>query len=122
MPKRVLIIEGDGQSGQNLLDLTRKFGLEADLCEKVAEGLGKLVHIPYACVVLDMDSVEINPVEALIALKGISPRSYIVALTGNDEIGFEKEIRLKGVFYYLTKPIEEKEFEEVVMRASSIGG
>jgi DNA-binding response OmpR family regulator len=120
MPKRVLIIEGDTESGENLLNLTRKSGLEADLCLRVGEGLGKLVHNPYTCVVLDVDSVEIDPLDALSAVKGISPRVFIIALTQNDEISFEKEIRMGGIFYYLTKPVEEKEYAEVLLRASTI--
>ena len=114
---RVLILTHDGLFGRRLSTLISAYGIEADPCQSLGEATLRLRDYHYHAVVVDLGENSMDPADAIGAMKAISPGISVIAITDQNRLELEKDIRKQGVFYYLVKPIDEREYVEAVNRA-----
>ncbi|TET78114.1 response regulator [candidate division TA06 bacterium] len=114
---RVLIVEQDVLFGERLRDLTSAQGIEPDLCQGLGEAILKLREHHYHALVVDIDQESLDPADVIGVLKAVSPGVSVIAITDENRLEMEKHVREQGIFYYLVKPVEEREYAEAVNRA-----
>ena len=76
----------------------------------------------FTAAVLDLsmfiDSAEeMNALDTISIIKGIDAQLPIIAITEDSSLSTEREARLKGVFYYLVKPVDPEEVRAAVTGA-----
>ncbi len=114
---RVLILTHDGLLGRKLSNLVSAYGIEADACQSLGEAILRLRDYHYHAAVVDIGEDAIDPADAIGAMKAISPGISVIAITDQNRLELEKDVRKQGIFYYLVKPIDEREYAEAVNRA-----
>ena len=114
---RVLIVEQDILFGKRLRDLTSAQGIEPDMCQGLGEAILRLKEHHYHALVVDIDQESLDPVDVIGVLKAISPGASVIAITNENRLEMEKHVRELGIFYYLVKPVEEREYAEAISRA-----
>ncbi|MFQ5905256.1 MAG: response regulator [bacterium] len=114
---RVLILAQDGLFGKKLSDLVSAYGIESDLCQGLGEAILRLRNHRYYTAVIDISHEAMDPADAIGAIKAISPGLSVIVITDENRLELEKDIREQGVFYYLVKPLDEREYTEAVNRA-----
>lgn len=114
---KVLIVERDVLFGKRLRDLTSAQGIEPDICQGLGEAIIKLKEHHYYALVVDIDQESLDPADVVGVLKAISPGVSVIVITDQNRLEMEKHVREQGVFYYLVKPVEGREYAEAVNRA-----
>ena len=119
---KVLILTQDGLFGKRLSSLTSAYEIESDLCTGLGEAILKLRDHHYHAAVVDVGEGGADPADTIGAMKAVSPGISIIAITDENRLELEKHIREHGVFYYLVKPVDEREYTEAVNKALEFSG
>jgi len=114
---KVLILAQDGLFGKKLSNLASAYGIDSDLCQGLGEAILRLRNHRYHAAVIDLGQEAMDPADVIGAVKAISPGVSVIAITDENRLELEKDVREQGVFYYLVKPIDEREYTEAVNRA-----
>ena len=104
-PLRLLLVEDSAADAQLLLDLLEDAGrppVELHWVTTLAAARLALAE-PVDCVLLDVGLPDARGLEGLMALRGQSPATPIVVLTGHDDRDFALEAVAAGAQDYLTK-------------------
>jgi len=113
----VLIVEHDPAYRRKFFDLASEYTEETDFCTRTWQAIEMVQTKNYSSVVVDLDQEGIDPVDAIEVIKGISPGTAIIAVTGRNRMDLEKTVRKEGIFYYMVKPLDDDEFREAIERA-----
>ena len=96
---------------------------------KISEALTLVQRGVFTVILLSFDretvAQELNVIQAITILQKIDPDLIIIIMATEDHLGMdnslelEREIRTKGIFYYMLKPVEEEEMKKVLREAIS---
>jgi PAS domain S-box-containing protein len=124
------IFEGPGDHGpkilvvddeQEILDLMVEYLSRAGYRVLLAHDGQEALRIFNAehpeLIITDLSMPGMNGLELTEAIKAISPRTEILILTGHSSVGSAIAALHRGVFDYLTKPVDFEELEWSVKRA-----
>jgi DNA-binding NtrC family response regulator len=122
----ILICEGDATERQRMFDLLAD-QYEIALASKISEALLLVKRGAFHVILLSFDkkisSDELNVIQAISILQKIDPDLKVIIMAAEekngdaDSLALEREIRSKGIFYYIMKPVDENEIIKVLKEA-----
>lgn len=122
----ILICEGDLAERQRIFDLlTDQYDIA--LASKISEALLLVKRGAFHVILMafgrENSSNELNVIQAISILQKIDPDLKVIVMAEEEKIGdadslaLEREIRSKGIFYYIMKPVDENELGKVLSEA-----
>jgi DNA-binding NtrC family response regulator len=105
--KDVLIVDDDPLVCESLKEMLILDGYSADGVLDGQQALAKVQQDHYAIVLSDIQMPGINGIELLKELKGRSPDTAMIFITGHGHIAGAVEAIKLGAYDYITKPIDD---------------
>ena len=103
---RVLIVDDDADIRTMLEEFLRTKGYQARSAADGSAALRELVSIGADAVLLDIDMPGLNGVDALPALRAVSPRAAVIMISGTTNEELAKRTLAAGAFDFVAKPID----------------
>ncbi len=120
MPKqRVLIVDDEAGSRRGLSELVASWGYETDSAADGAEGLEKVAGFRPQVVLADLVMPRMDGMELLRALAGSLSYLSFVMLTAKGNIASAVEAMKQGAFDYLAKPVDTRQLQALLEKATS---
>ena len=110
----VLVVEDDVSSLSHIVDLIEGWGHGAEKAETARKAIEKLKRKVFDLVLLDLTIPDMGAVETITHFKEIQPDIGIVTMTGASTKELEKEIRTRGIVYYMSKPVSEAVLKDIL--------
>jgi DNA-binding response OmpR family regulator len=111
---QILVADDDAQITGSLADQLSSEGYSVTVASTGSEALSLLLRIRYDLVVLDLKMPYIDGFEVLKALKGHSPSTKVIVLTGYADEGNVLKCRNMGADEVLRKPYDPEELFSAV--------
>ena len=112
---KILVAE-DNEVNQMLIQLLlEEYGIEVDIAENGEEAIEKVKEKDYNLVFMDINMPVMGGVEATKKIREFS-HVPIIALTANAMVGDREKFLNAGMDNYLTKPIDVKELQQMLIR------
>ncbi len=118
----VLVVEDDISAASMLTRLIQGWGYHVDTSETGKETLEKVGKEIFDLVLLDVFLPDTTALDLIPRIKELQPGLGIVTMTGYNTEILEKEIRAKGIIYYMSKPFNANEVKEILDHISNKNG
>ncbi len=105
-PASILIIDDDRGTCETLGDVLRAKGYAVETATRGREGLDKLSARPFDAGIVDIKLPDISGLDLLKALKGASPETEVVFITGFASLATAIQAINGAAYAYITKPFE----------------
>jgi len=105
-PASILIIDDDRGTCETLGDVLRAKGYAVETATRGREGLDKLSARPFDAGIVDIKLPDISGLDLLEALKGASPETEVVFITGFASLATAIQAINGAAYAYITKPFE----------------
>lgn len=115
-PIPLLLIDDDPLVGRLLVALFEP-RFEVHHARTGADGLGRLSSSQPAVIVLDLGLPDTGGLNVLQQIQLASSQIPVIMLTGSSDLKMAIKAMQLGAFHYLTKPVDNEEFQVVVDRA-----
>lgn len=115
--KRLLIVEDESDMRGVLYEGLSHNGYTVVKAENVGKGLSIFEQNPFDLVIADVKSPDGNGLQLLETIRGKSPHTPVIIVTGSGSVQNAVETMRKGAFDYLLKPISIKVMEERILMA-----
>ncbi|MFZ5450510.1 MAG: sigma-54-dependent transcriptional regulator [Thermodesulfobacteriota bacterium] len=115
--KDFLIVDDDPLVCDSLKEMLLVEGYQVDTAPGGEQALAKLQAEHYRVILSDIQMPGINGLELLRELKGRSPDTPIIFITGHGHIDGAVEAIKLGAYDYITKPIEDLRLKLTLRRA-----
>lgn len=102
---RILIIEDDEDTRENLSDILEMEGYEVELASKIGEALSRTDWQEYTAILLDRYLPDGTAEELLPTLSKLAPAAAVIVVTGHADIEGTVAAMQHGVSDYILKPI-----------------
>ena len=102
----ILIIDDDRGTCETLGDVLRAKGYAVETATLGREGLDKLTARPFDAGIVDIKLPDISGLDLLEALKGASPETEVVFITGFASLATAIQAINGAAYAYITKPFE----------------
>lgn len=103
---RILVIDDDANLRKTLSDILTAKGYEVRAAENGARGLALFDENPINLVLIDLKLPDMSGIEVLNSVKGGSPSTQAIILTGSATLDSAIEAANNGAFSYLQKPYD----------------
>ncbi len=110
----ILIVEDEFAVGEMIKQNIENWGHTADIASNGKETLEKFSENNFKLILLDIFLPDIGGHKLIPHFKKTSPDIGIVTMTGENSRELEKEVRLQGILYYMTKPFESKSLKALI--------
>ncbi|MCA9627480.1 MAG: EAL domain-containing response regulator [Myxococcales bacterium] len=117
---RILLVDDEPTLLKALARHLEYEGLEVATCESAREALDLLEKERFDVLVSDIAMPGMSGVELLRAVKSSQRHLPVILITGAPDVHSAVQALELGAFKYLLKPIDSKEFVEVVVRAAKL--
>jgi len=114
---RVLIIEADRRTVDELQERFERHGIEAEVALNVAVGLTILAERRMDAAVIDAQFEVMNEWTLLQRVKEVDPNVPVVMINGDKSKGISKVARRAGVTRFLSSPVDP---EKVILALSDV--
>ena len=111
---RILVVEDDASLADLVKALLKNWGYEAQHCTRGKDAVRMFIMNPHDLVLMEVLLPDMKGEELISRLKEISPKIWIVAMTGNNSREMEVRIREQGILYYMVKPFEAENFRSLL--------
>ena len=115
--RKVLIVTPESSIRQQILSRVSAKGYQAVAAERGYDALLTVVEQNVGLVIIDLSIEESAGVKTVEILRKIRPRLPLVVLSSDRSLEAGREVLQHGVFYYLLKPFDVEEFDQVVQIA-----
>jgi DNA-binding NtrC family response regulator len=115
--KDVLIVDDDPLVCESLKEMLVLDGFRADGVLDGQTALAKIQEDHYEVILSDIQMPGINGIELLKELKGRSPDTMIIFITGHGHIAGAVEAIKLGAYDYITKPIDDLRLKITISHA-----
>ena len=115
--KDLLIVDDEFLVCESLKEMLSLEGYKVDTAPDGNTALGKLRENRYQIVLSDIKMPGLNGFELLKELKGRSPNTVIIFITGHGHINGAVEAIKMGAYDYITKPIDDLRLKLTIQRA-----
>jgi PAS domain S-box-containing protein len=105
-PASILIIDDDRGTCETVGDVLRAKGYAVETATRGREGLDKLSARPFDAGIVDIKLPDISGLDLLEALKGASPETEVVFITGFASLATAIQAINGAAYAYITKPFE----------------
>jgi DNA-binding response OmpR family regulator len=103
---RVLVVDDEPDIRETLTDLLAADGYEVSTAVDGADALSRVVAQRPNLVLLDVDMPRLRGVEALVAIRALSPTTRVIMMSGKADLDEAKRALAAGAFDYVTKPFD----------------
>jgi signal transduction histidine kinase len=103
---KVLVIEDDPHTQENLRDILELDGTAVDAALSVQEALGRSDWSQYTAILLDRKLPDGSAEDLLPQIVQLAPEAAVIMVTGDAEMDLTIEALRKGVSDFLLKPID----------------
>jgi DNA-binding response OmpR family regulator len=114
---RVLIVDDEPDIRETLTDLLVADGYEVSTAVDGADALPRVVEQRPDLVLLDVDMPRLRGVEALIAIRALSPSTRVIMMSGKADLDEAKRALAAGAFDYVTKPFDLASLDHAIRTA-----
>lgn len=115
----VLVAEDDSALASAIVQIIQCWGYLVDQSTTGEETLDKISKNTFDVVLLDIFLPDTTAHDLIPKIKEFQPRVGIVTMTGYNSEKLEREIREKGIIYYLLKPFNANEVKEILDHIST---
>jgi len=115
--KDLLIVDDDPLVCQSLKEMLTLEGYTADAVTDGHAALAKLRESDYQLVLSDIQMPGLNGIELLKELKGQTPDTPVIFITGHGHIDGAVEAIKLGAYDYISKPIDDTRLKLTIKRA-----
>ena len=112
-----MIVTPESSIRQQILSRVSAKGYQAVAAERGYDALLTVVEQNVGLVIIDLSIEESAGVKTVEILRKIRPRLPLVVLSGDRSLEAGRQVLQHGVFYYLLKPFDIDEFDQVVQIA-----
>jgi ATP-dependent Lon protease len=106
---RVLVADDEEITRNNLRHILTKEGYAVVLAADGEEALAQMDRSEFDVVLTDMRMGRVDGIRLLEEVKGRSPETEVVMITGYATVDSAVEVMKKGAFHYLSKPFKNEE-------------
>ncbi len=103
---KILVIDDERSIRNTLKDILEYEKYEVDLAEDGKKGIEKVKQAEYDIILCDIKMPGIDGIEVLDHLKGLSPDSPVVMISGHGNIDTAVESIKKGAYDFIEKPLD----------------
>jgi two-component system cell cycle sensor histidine kinase/response regulator CckA len=114
---RVLIVDDDPGMCETLRDVIEGRGYQVAVAARARAGLDHLATAPVDAAILDVTLPDMSGLEALEAIKTLSPATEVIVITGNASLPTAIRAINGAAFGYLVKPFEMDQLLSVLGKA-----
>src|SRR4051812_36272021 len=115
-PLKILIVEDDADTRENLRDILELDGCQIDEAVTIAEALARGDWSAYSTILLDRKLPDGTAFDLLPRLKHLAPMADVIILTGFADINGAILALRQGAADYLLKPINPDELRARIFR------
>lgn len=115
--RKVLIVTSESSIRQQILSRVSAKGYQAVAAERGYDALLTVVEQNVGLVIIDLSIEESAGVKTVEILRKIRPRLPLVVLFSDRSLEAGRQVLQHGVFYYLLKPFDIEELDQVVQIA-----
>lgn len=113
-PKRILIINPDIKSVEEMVSSFSKDGYDVEVCKSITDAVGRVKDVKFNCAIIDVYLVGIMGYEAVPIIKAIDPNLEIIITADENTKELEENVRKQKIFYYHIKSFGMKELKLAV--------
>jgi len=117
----ILIATPEPSIKQQILDWLSAQGYRTAAVEWGGDALLAVAEDNVRLVIMDLSLQEPSGAKTVEILRKIRPRLPVIVLSGDHSIETGRQVLQHGVFYYLLKPLDLKELDQVVRTALAHG-
>lgn len=114
---RLMVIDDEPIVCRRLKQILEKSGYEVDAFSDGSNAIKALEERPYNIIVTDLKMEGMDGMSILESVKQSSPATKVIMITGFAEMETAKEAFRKGVFDFISKPVEVEAIKEVISKA-----
>ena len=115
--KRVLIIDDENVICKGCKMILSEMGYVCDHSLNGADGLKKVMELPYDVLLLDMKLKDMDGMEILETVKKAKPNLYVVVITGYSTVKNAVKAMKLGANDYISKPFNDDDIIIAVQNA-----
>lgn len=112
-----MVIDDEPIVCRRLKQILEKSGYDVDAFNDGAHAIKALEARPYDIIVTDLKMEGMDGMSILESVKQRSPATRVIMITGFAEMETAKEALRKGVFDFISKPVEVDVIKEVISKA-----
>ena len=117
----ILIATPEPSTKQQILDWLSAQGYRTAAVERGSDVLLAVAEDNIRLVIMDLSLQEPSGAKTVEILRKIRPRLPVIVLSGDHSIETGRQVLQHGVFYYLLKPFDLRELDQVVRTALAPG-
>ena len=117
--QNILLVDDDSVSLQVLSSILESAGYKTPLQARTGKDARKLLKKEPSVIVFDIDLPDANGLNLLEEFRKQDPQITAIVISGGDNFANVISALEKDAFWYLQKPINKREFLEVVKRATT---
>jgi len=117
----ILIATPEPSTKQQILDWLSAQGYRTAAVERGSDALLAVAEDNIRLVIVDLSLQEPSGAKTVEILRKIRPRLPVIVLSGDHSIETGRQVLQHGVFYYLLKPFDLRELDQVVRTALAPG-
>ena len=114
---RVLIVDDEPDIRATLTDLLTADGYRVSTAVDGAAALSCVVEQQPDLVLLDVDMPRLRGVDALVAIRALSPTTRVIVMSGKADLDEAKRALAAGAFDYVTKPFDLAYLDQAIRTA-----
>ena len=118
----VLLLDDEPIVGKRLKPALAKIGCEVEVFEDPREALRRIDEKEFDIVVTDIRMDEIDGIQVLEHVRGKSPRTKVIMITGYAMMSLAREAMDKGAFDFIAKPFQPNDLRKVIAKAAQALG
>ena len=117
-PTRVLILDDESTLRTALFRLLDRKGYQVVTAQRLDEARTFMTpEKPFDIAIIDMNLPDGNGLDLISEIKGISPNTQVIVLTGFASIDTAVQATQKGAYHFLTKPFNVEELMSLLDKA-----
>ena len=119
--RSILVVTSEPSTRQEIVERLSAQGFRAVAVERGSDALLAVAENNICLVVLDLSVQEPSGARTFEVLRKMRPRLPVIVLSGDSSVETGRQILQLGVFYYLLKPLNLEELDQVVRLALALG-
>jgi DNA-binding NtrC family response regulator len=114
---RLMVVDDEPIVCKRLKQILEKAGYEVAVFNDGENAIQELDRLPYDIIVTDLKMEGVDGMKILETAREKNPGVKVIMITGFAEMETAKEAFKKGVFDFVSKPVEVQTIKQVVSRA-----